>query len=455
MKDLSHLYTQENIITDLMPHSNNKRILNLLFCYFLAILFTGCGVYENQRYDYTRAKQNGSQNFHLFNPPGHRMDSELVRSVQLNPTGDPSSAPILQLGQSQQLHLSFEILEFDSRQFQITFSHHNPDWSRSSLPPEFFIEGRDTQYLDAGQVSRAQRPSYRQYSYLFPNNQLQFTKSGNYQLQIRDHDNGELILQLPFFVTENQGDTRSIVETFPVPRQNMRVMHRPVGWYSIPNFVDQPFFDLEFYFTQNQFWGKQREADELDFSDPNEVKFELSNQNSFVGDYEFLFLSLNNLSESNPQIVESGTGEYPPTIYLTDDVSGFSSFQTPQLGRYGSPNMNLTAQYANVVFTFDPGKEISDGQEIYLTGDFNNWMIEPKTRLTRNSNLNRWQTSTIIKEGSYNYKYVLMADNQIDDLYFDDLFSRTRQEYHSFVYMQDSNQFYYRLLNIHRFLSDF
>tara|TARA_R100001143_G_scaffold63603_2_gene73670 strand:+ start:1116 stop:2354 length:1239 start_codon:yes stop_codon:yes gene_type:complete len=411
-------------------------------------------MYENQGYQYSRSNQNSTQNLNLFTPPGHHIETDLVHSVQLNRSGNPSSAPILQLNQSQQLHLSFEILEFDSRQFRITFSHHNPDWSRSSLPPEFFINGMDTHILDAGQVSRVHRPSYRQYSYQFPNNRFQFTKSGNYQLQIRDHDNGDLILQLPFFVTENEGDTRSTVETFPVPRQNMRITHRPVSWYSLPDIVDQPFFDLEFYFTQNQFWGKLREADEVDFSDPDEVKFELSNQNSFVGDYEFLTLSLNNLTQSNPQIVESRPGEYPPTIYLTDDVSGFSSSRSIQTGRYGRPNRDLTAQYANVVFTFDPAEEISYGQSIYLVGDFNNWMINPDTELKRDENLNRWQTSSIIKEGSYSYKYVLMANNQVDELYFDDQFSRTRQEYHSFVYMRDSSEFYYRLLHVNRFLSD-
>lgn len=454
MKDLSHLSTQENITTDLMTHSIKQRIFFQLSCFLFTVIFTGCSMYNNQGDNYSRSDHNISQNHNPFTPPGHKMENDLVRSVQLNRSGNPSSAPILHLGQSHQLLLSFEILEFDSRQFRITFSHHNPDWSPSSLPTEFFIDGIETQYLDAGQVSRVQRPSYRQYSYQFPNSQLQFTKSGNYQLQLRDHDTGDLILQLPFFVTENQGDTRSTIESFPVPRQNMRVTHRPVSRYSIPEFVDQPFFDLEFYYTQNQFWGRQRKADELDFSDPEEVQFELSNQNSFIGDYEFLNLTLNNLSQSNPQVVESGPGDNPPTIYLSDDVSGFSSTQPPEAGRFGQPNRELTAQYANVVFTFDPGKVISSGQEIFLVGDFNNWMIDPNTQLKRDETLNRWQTNTVIKQGSYSYKYVLLAGNRIDDLYFDDLFSRTRQEYHSFVYMRDSNQFYYRLLQINRFLSD-
>lgn len=445
---------QENITTDLMIHFNRQR-LNCLLSYLLFIsLLSGCSSFDGPRDHQFRSGQNNNHQYNSFTPPGQQIESEIVRSVQLNRSGNPSTAPIIELGQSQQLEVSFEILEFDSRQFRITFTHHNPDWSRSSLPPEFFMDGLYTHYLDAGQVSRVQRPSYRQFRFQFPNDQLQFTKSGNYQLQIIDHDNGELILQLPFFVTENQGSTRSIIETFPVPRQNLRITHRPVSWYSLPDFVNQPIFDLEFYFTQNQFWGRQRKADELDFSDPNEVKFELSNQRSFIGDYEFLILSLNNLSQSNRQIAEAITGDFPPTLYLLDDVSGFASSQSPLTGRFGRPNRSLTAEYANIVFTFDPGMELSSGQNIYLVGDFNNWMISPNNKLIKNETIDRWQTNIILKEGSYNYKYVLVENNQVNDLFFDDLFSRTRQEYHAFVYMRDSNQFYYRLLHINRFLSD-
>lgn len=448
------MFTKENITTDLMIYFNEQRIISSLSFLLFATLIIGCSSYENQRDNRPRSGISIHQSSNLFTPPGQVIESEIVRSVQLSRSGNLSSAPILQLGQSQQLELLFEILEFDSRQFRITFTHHNPDWSRSSLPPEFFMDGLYTHFLDAGQVSRVQRPSYRQFSFQFPNEQLQFRKSGNYQLQVRDHDNGELVLQLPFFVSENQGNTRSTIETFPVPRQNMRTTHRPVSRYILPDFVDQPIFDLEFYFTQNQFWGRQRKADELDFSDPKEVQFELSNRRAFIGDYEFLVLSLTNLSQSNPQIVEARPGEIPPTLILMDDVSGFSSARSPLSGRFGRPNRSLNAQYANVLFTFDPGKEISPGQEIYLVGDFNNWMINPQSKLIKNETIGRWQTNTVLKEGSYNYKYVLVENNQINDLYFDDLFTRTRQEYHAFVYMRDSNQFYYRLLHVNRFQSD-
>jgi hypothetical protein len=41
-----------------------------------------------------------------------------------------------------------------------------------------------------------------------------------------------------------------------------------------------------------------------------------------------------------------------------------------------------------------------------------------------------------------------MDNDRIDDLYFDPLFERTKQEYQVFVYLQDKNEFYDRLLQV-------
>lgn len=400
----------------------------------------------------TSRSTSPNQVVNQFSVQGHYIDSDQIHSLQLHRAGSPGSAPIINMDSPQQLELIFEVLDFDSRQYNVTFTHHNPDWNRSGLPEEFFIDGVYTHHLDSGRVSRVQRPDYRQFNFRFPNNRLQFTKSGNYMIHVVDQDTRRPVLSLPFFISENEGSVHSFVEEMTTPRQNLRVTHRPVSRYTLPDFVEQPIFDLEFYYTQNQFWGRAVRAQELDFSDPAEVQFEIDSRNRFIGDYEFLTLSLTNMSQTNPQIFEAQPDEIPPILYLSDDISGFASARRGMSGRFGRPNNNLNGQYANVVFTFDPSTDIQSNQQIYLVGDFNNWTIHSNNRLIRNESLNRWQTNATIKEGVYNYKYVLLERNEIYDLFFDDLFGGTQQEYHAFVYMRDSREFYYRLIQVNRFL---
>ncbi|MEX0661185.1 MAG: type IX secretion system plug protein domain-containing protein [Balneolaceae bacterium] len=388
-----------------------------------------------------------------FSVPGQLTASDLVYSVLLHRSGNRQSAPIIELDTNQTLLLSFDLLERDSRQLKVTFTHHNPDWTRSGLDQSFYQDGFLNQNLDFGNVSNSQHPGFRNYQFEFPNRDVSFLVSGNYMLRVEDVDTGNFLFSMPFFVTENEGAISSSVDTRTTPRsEDMRTAHYPRSTFELPDFVDTPQFDLEFYYVQNQFWGRNREAQELDTSAPGEVLFEMRQESPFVGDYEFQFLSLNNLSLQAPQIADYDPTTIPPKVVLFEDAQGFSSDLSRLSGRqFGNPSQNLSAQYADVHFTFDPAQNYSPQTEIYLVGDFNNWSIQSNYGLSYNEQTNRWTTNGIIKEGTYSYKYVLMQNNRIVDLALDDTFTRTEQEYHAFVYFRDPDRFYYRLLQINQF----
>ncbi|MBN2731947.1 MAG: hypothetical protein JXR26_05900, partial [Balneolaceae bacterium] len=85
---------------------------------------------------------------------------------------------------------------------------------------------------------------------------------------------------------------------------------------------------------------------------------------------------------------------------------------------------------------------------LYLLGDFNNWMIDQRFRMRFDSTASLWKGHALIKQGIYSYKYVLIQENQIDDLSLDQMFSRSRQQYITFVYFQDPQRNFDRLLKI-------
>lgn len=412
-------------------------------------LFSACGSSgENGAANRPQLIPSGPD--HAFNVSGQMVADENVGSIELSKSGSRSSAPVIELGSNQQLRIRFDLLEFESRQLTIRFTHHNPDWSRSSVPVEFFMDGFYLLFLDNGEVNQHIRPYYRTYKYDFPNEEISFLRSGNYMLHIEDSDHGSLLFSLPFFIHENRGSVVSSAKTIRVPRQNRRTAHQLTSRYILPDEVSQPRFDLKFYYTQNQFWGRSVEANELDFSDPYQIRFETGSDHSFIADYEFIQLPLNNLMRSNPRIFDTNPTQVPPLVRIFDDAEGFTS-GPPLHGRFGLPSHSSDAQYVNVQFQFAPQNDLPPESTIYLAGDFNNWAIRSQNQLILNPDTERWQTSVIMKQGIYNYKYVWMENNRLDDLAFDDLFSGNRQEYHAFVYMRDSQQFYYRLLQVNQF----
>ncbi|NBC04664.1 MAG: DUF5103 domain-containing protein, partial [Bacteroidetes bacterium] len=303
-------------------------ILGLIFL----VSFSGCGSFSGSSQN---SQTQSAEPENLFNIHTQIVADDSIRTIQFHRLGNPASAPILNLESNDQLLLRFEHLTFDSKQFRVSLTHHNPDWSRSSLPPERYMNGFFNFTLNSGEVSQNNRPSYRQYSFTFPTEQFQIIKSGNYLIKIEDADTGFLVMTLPFFVYENEGSITSSVEQLSVPRQNLRRLHRPISQFNLPDFVDQPQFDLEFYFSQNRFWGRTKQADELDFSAPDHVQFELSSDEAFIGDYEFRTLSLDELSQIDNDVIEAFPSEIPPRLILRDDAEGFGASGFINLDRLG------------------------------------------------------------------------------------------------------------------------
>jgi hypothetical protein len=430
----------------------------LLLISALLLLFSGQACSSLQLHSNSQSQGTKQESIpqNLFNVSGQIINDSQIRSVQLYKNNNPDSPPIIELNSSDKLQLRFDYLDVSSKQFVVTFSHHTIDWSVSSLSPSDITQGIRRFYMDAGSVNDSSRPLYRSYTAEFPNNQVQFLKSGNYMMRVEDADTGYIVMAIPFFIFENEGMLESSVDFLQSPRQNLRSVHRPVNRYSIPRNIEQPQFNLAFRVVQNRFWGRAKSPDETDFSNPESVFFEFSQAQAFIADYYFYPLLADNLSLQNRRVTDYFPEEIPPRIVLRDDAENLPTFSNTSLpnSSYGLPEFSNNTNYVNIVFSFDAGEHTAPNRSVYLVGDFTGWSIQSEYRLDYEEETDRLQTSAIIKEGAYKYKYVMVENNRINDLLFDPLFERTKQEYQVFVYVQDKNEFYDRLLQVNTVVAE-
>lgn len=387
-----------------------------------------------------------------FIPPGQLSAADYILHAEISPTARPGGAPILELNRDESLSLLFETEGFESRQFVISFTHHNPDWTRSAIPPEYYIEGFYETYLSGGAANRSDLFRYRQFSFTFPNRDIQFRFSGNYMIRVEESDTGRLVFTLPFFVFENEGSLRASVQTDFSGNNGRRILHRPAARYSSPGFAELPQFDLLFMFAQNRFWGRTKDASETDFSDRTNIRFELDAESAFIGNYEFRKINLENLSQLNPDIDEMDPADTPVALLLDEDIDGLpdESSMAAVSAQYG-PVRNLNSRYAVAKFRFETEKQFKENEEIYLTGDFNNWKISDSMKLSDREASGFRSVDTILKQGIYRYKYIVYDGETIDDTRFDNGFSETNQEYHAFVYYRDPETRAFRLLQLLQF----
>lgn len=421
----------------------------------LLFIVASCSTLEDSRSS-SREVSDRPMDGNYFQVEPMAVFDNTIRSIQLHPTQHPDNPPILELGSDQTLTLRFERAASGSVQYRMSIEHFGPDWASSRMSPDMYLDGFPELVIGSGMVSRNTRTSYRQYSVEFPQAGFRILRSGNYLLRVTEDGSGDVVFSIPFFVSEGEGTIQADVEIRTAISRQLQTTHRPVADYQLPGFVDQPQFDLSFVFTQNRFWGRLHEADELDFSAPGQVRFELSNNFSFPGNSDFRRLQLRDITRQQRGIVEAFPGETPPRIILQDDVADInnSPFDTSLFpGSFGRPDMSLNAEYANVVFPFDAPTLPDSTASIHLLGDFNFWLPGEENRLRFDEESGRWRTQLLIKEGVYRYKYVLIKNGKINDLYFDNFFSNRTQQYHAFVYMYDSREFYHRLLKVQEFYS--
>lgn len=419
---------------------------------FLITLFHGCATTQQKGNrkstpDHRRQLQSG------FALPQQQAPPKDIQSIRLHPRGNPNGAPIIQLDSQTQLVLSFDYLGKQSRQFRVEVTHRTQEWRRSAISPSTYLDSFSRAYIQNAKSSISQRPSYRHVEYHFPGNNLRPAVSGNYLLEIYDYDTGKLLFSLPFFVAEDKGTLESRVETLFARRDDGRPLSQLNSTYRYPDFVEFPQFDLSMSFVQNRFWGRMRIPDHLDTITPGQLRGRLGREQAFVGNYEFKTIDLRSFTPDGHNILEYQPGQTPPTVILRRDLQHLDAKPRPYpLSHFGVPLDDRSSDYAQVQFRLETASSVSPESEIYLVGNFNNWMINDLNKMHYNPTTGLWTGSALIKQGEYAYKYVQLRNHQIYDLALDQSFLSAQQEYLTFVYFEDPDKNFDRLLKVNRII---
>lgn len=380
---------------------------------------------------------------------GQVLPPDRIRSIQVYRGDNKQSLPAIELGSGDQITLRFDELGGTSRLFRVRVRHRNADWSDSRLMTDFYLRGYREDLIEGGQPSSVQDPHYMHYLYRFPNENTQLRMSGNYLLEVMEYESLEILFSVPFFVHENTGRMEVSLEELYGLDSRYRVHHQPFMRYRYPSYVISPVTDLKLHFVQNRFWGRSREADELDMSESGVFRGYLSRPASFVGVYEFRPLDLQRFDAGGPNVVEVRSSTIPPRVWLFRDVVNLDvnpRRRTPVL--HGLPRDDLRARYVDVRFELElPTREATD-LPVYVYGPFNNWTIHEDNRMEYRRSTDSYVGRAIVKEGEYNYKYALVEQGRINDLRLDASFASTMQEYTGLVYFWDASRQADRLLQL-------
>jgi hypothetical protein len=250
-------------------------------------------------------------------------------------------------------------------------------------------------------------------------------------------------------VTENEGEFVTRTETIFNAGPDGSAIDQVFGRYAYPEFIEFPRYELSYTVVQNRFWKQARSANEIDVTEETLMQFHTARSNSFPANFEFSTIDLSEFSLQSSKIYSYDPSSIPPKVVLRDDQLNFTSSPKPAFEpEFGFPNDSREAKYGNVMFRLNTGGNFNNGSEIFLVGDFNQWSINDRNRMRYNQETGVYETTSLIKEGRYTYKYVTTKNGEIDPLSLNDSLTKRDQEYITFVYYLDPQNQYYRLMNV-------
>lgn len=386
---------------------------------------------------------------------------EGIESVSLIPEGLRYGQPITKLGMKENLVLTFDDLQEESRYLKYTFIHCTHDWKPSDMNPLDYLDGFLEDELSTYNYSFNTITHYMQYQLKFPNDIMQFTKSGNYILFVYDDTPEHPVLTRRFMVQENaavgvEGKVHSasdVNDRFTKQEVDFTVV---AGNYPIRN----PGKTLHATILQNGRWDNAIYGLTYRSAYPGVFSFDYDDgSNAMYGSSEFRSFDISTLRSNADRIIGINFNHRRNQAYvLQDEARPFGAYESRNTmnGACIYHNMDMpndfSEDYVNTHFTLKCGFPITDG-DVYVFGQLTDWQIKEEAKLKYRQDYNFWETDFMLKQGKYNYQYVYVphGSTEIDATYIEGTHYETHNQYTVLIYFRQEGSMYDKLIGVGSF----
>src|SRR5690606_12637551 len=110
-------------------------------------------------------------------------------------------------------------------------------------------------------------------------------------------------------------------------------------------------------------------------------------------------------------------------------------------------NQDVASDYADVLFSLDTKQDIKG--DIYVVGEFNSYQRNMSNKLTYNPSTKKWEVSLRLKQGLYDYEYLLVTpDGKLITDAFSGSHFQTGNDYQILVYYRRTGTYWDELLGL-------
>lgn len=375
-----------------------------------------------------------------------------IHTLNIFSRNDVNAFPIIELNSKQKIQINFDYFQDESQDLVYQIIHCNADWKASNLSEFKYIEGFNQNYITDYNLSFNTNINYTNYSLELPNEDIQLTKSGNYKLFVYKTESQEDTLFIAkFYIIERLAKIKGRVRTatnlefletsqevdFTVDHSNVKVFNQNS--------------DLRTFVWQNEDQANRKELKPL-FIRGNECSYDYNEENVFSAGNEFRQFNTSNIKYIGRFIHSISDNKNFTYFNLSPAYNRHFkkySYERDINGNYiinsdnkNDPNTESDYVYVNFSLAMDTPLD----KDIYIYGKLSNWSIKSQFKLKYDIKIRAYTLSLLLKQGYYNYEYIVRDDDTIDRNFIEGSHNQTENNYSISVYLKDYSNSYDRLI---------
>ncbi|MGB0770595.1 MAG: DUF5103 domain-containing protein [Flavobacteriaceae bacterium] len=374
-----------------------------------------------------------------------------IKTITFGSQKDISILPIINL--NERIYLEFDVLNNLEEDFYYVIEHFDYDWTPSRLMKSEYLDGMDNLRIFNYENSFNTYQIYSHYRLQIPNPQTRLKVSGNYLIKIFD-ENDDLVFSRKFMIMEQQVGVGVQIKR---SRNVALINEAQTVDFSIKSNnlnLNNPTETVKTVIVQNNNLKTAIYDLKPQYTLGNELVYRYNDNSLFWGGNEYLFFENKDVRMANLGIQYIDLQDLYHSYLYTDidrssrkytynpDING--GFKITVLDRQ---DPSIEADYTYVHFSLLAEEFLN--QSVYVYGGFNNFSISDDNKMIFNVEKGIYELSMLLKQGFYNYKYVVVDDdNTLFEGAVSGNFDETENNYKVIVYYRDLGARYDKIIGL-------
>jgi hypothetical protein len=367
--------------------------------------------------------------------------------------------PVIVDGESRKMEIRFDEMSHEYKNLYYTVIHCDADWTPSVLTPVEYLRGFRQMQIDDRLFSFNTTMAYTHYRVLLPNDDVQFSVSGNYAVQVFDSEKPEIpLLSACFSVRERDAMpvSASVSTTTDI---DFNKAHQQIAFtLNGRNYrITSPRQELKIFVMQNN--RRDNMVTDLQPATIAGARYIYDHNRSLIFEAGNEYRRFEMTTTAYHGMGIAGLDFHEPYFHVTlfEDASRAGRsyiYDEDRNGRYlvhavDARDQDSESDYFFVHFSLSatepfPGK-------VYIQSEAFNNILDIRSEMQYNREKQRYEKTALLKQGAYNYLYLatggLSAAGTTTP--FEGNFFETGNEYLILVYYRAPSERFDRLVGCH------